>query len=200
MHTHTYTHMYTHTTSDILEGNAKGIMRVILAIAERYQPRSVKPRSGSDPKSAAQQQYGYQVTKEGSPDRYHMTKAGSPDNHMRAQSPDRLQRDRHDVSHLAANSISVPNVAALPRERSASLSHYTPGYGPPRHNSYSGLSQPERPYYERAERPYERINELAVKGLGNSLSQTDFGENDTYSTPIDQLPPSAAPQIIAKGE
>ena len=180
-------------------------MRVILAIAERYQPRSVKPRS--DPKHVAQQQYVHHMTKEGSPDRSHMTKPGSPDYHMtnRVQSPDRLQRDRNssqDVSRLAANSVSVPNMAALPRERSLSqpASQLLPGYGPPRHNTYSGLSQPDRPYYERAERPYERINELAVKGLSNSLSQTDFGENDTYSTPIDQLPSSAALQIIAKGE
>ena len=168
-------------------------MRVILAIAERYQPRSVKPRSSSDPKSAAQQ-HVHHVTKEGSPDRSHMTKPGSPDNHM--------TNSGHDVSRLAANSVSVPNMAALPRERSLSQpsSQLLPGYGPPRHNSYAGLSQPDRPYYERAERPYERINELAVKGLTNSLSQTDYGGNDTYCTPFDQLPPSAAPQIIAKGE
>ncbi|CAI8034359.1 Dixin-A [Geodia barretti] len=30
---------------DLLEGNVKGVMKVILAIAERYQPKSVKPRT-----------------------------------------------------------------------------------------------------------------------------------------------------------
>ena len=29
---------------DLLEGNVKGVMKVILALAERYQPKSVKPR------------------------------------------------------------------------------------------------------------------------------------------------------------
>lgn len=28
-----------------MEGNVKGVMKVILAVAERYQPKSVKPRS-----------------------------------------------------------------------------------------------------------------------------------------------------------
>ena len=30
---------------DLLEGNVKGVMKVILALAERYQPKSVKPRT-----------------------------------------------------------------------------------------------------------------------------------------------------------
>ena len=34
--------------ADLLEGNVKGVMRVILAIAERYQPKSVKPRAAVD--------------------------------------------------------------------------------------------------------------------------------------------------------
>ncbi len=35
-------------TTDILEGNAKGIMRVILAMAERYLPHTVKARANND--------------------------------------------------------------------------------------------------------------------------------------------------------
>ena len=31
-----------------MEGNVKGVMKVILAIAERYQPKSVKPRSAPE--------------------------------------------------------------------------------------------------------------------------------------------------------
>lgn len=34
---------------DLMEGNVKGVMKVILAIAERYQPKSVKPRSAPEP-------------------------------------------------------------------------------------------------------------------------------------------------------
>ena len=30
--------------TDLVEGSVKGVMKVILAIAERYQPKSVKPR------------------------------------------------------------------------------------------------------------------------------------------------------------
>ncbi len=36
--------------ADILEGNSKGIMRVILAMAERYLPHTVKARATNDPK------------------------------------------------------------------------------------------------------------------------------------------------------
>ena len=35
--------------ADMLEGNLKGILKVILAVAERYQPKSVKPRGLNDP-------------------------------------------------------------------------------------------------------------------------------------------------------
>lgn len=34
---------------DLLEGNVKGVMKVILSIAERYQPKSVKPRTVPEP-------------------------------------------------------------------------------------------------------------------------------------------------------
>ena len=37
---------------DLMEGNVKGVMKVILAIAERYQPKSVKPRSAPEPVKA----------------------------------------------------------------------------------------------------------------------------------------------------
>ena len=39
--------------SDLMEGNVKGVMKVILAVAERYQPKSVKPRGAPEPAKPA---------------------------------------------------------------------------------------------------------------------------------------------------
>lgn len=39
--------------SDLMEGNVKGVMKVILAVAERYQPKSVKPRTAPEPVKTA---------------------------------------------------------------------------------------------------------------------------------------------------
>jgi hypothetical protein len=38
---------------DLMEGNVKGVMKVILAVAERYQPKSVKPRGAPEPAKPA---------------------------------------------------------------------------------------------------------------------------------------------------
>ena len=150
-------------------------MRVVLAIAERYQPRSVKPRSGSDPK---------QLPPHNAP-RDHMSRGGYPAN--RVHSPDQIQHPRPSFqAPLAANSFSVPNMSAISRTRSLSQPvDYMSGYGPPQ-QSYVGLSQPERTYGSYQEQSH----------MGYSFSQGD-GENDTYSIPVDQLPPSAAPHIVA---
>ena len=158
-----------------MEGNSKGIMRVVLAIAERYQPRSVKPRSASDPKQAPSH----------NAPRDHMSRGGYPIN--RAHSPDQIQHLRPSFqAPLAANSFSVPNMSAISRSRSLSQPEdYMSGYGPPQ-QSYAGLSQPERTYGSYQDPSY----------MGYSFSQDDPG-NDTYSTPVDQLPPSAAPHIVA---
>lgn len=176
-------------------------MRVILATAERYQPRSVKSRSSSDPKPPSPYDRQH-VAHSQSTEWYHTTsdrppipRSSSPDNRfqmVRVQSPDQLRRD---VSSLAANSFSVPNMAALSRGPSLSQPSYSYSYGVPSH-SYGGFSQPERP-----ERPYEVIPEVR-QVRSHSLTQPSFRvgeENDTYSTPVDTLPPSAAPQIITQG-
>ena len=199
---------------DILEGNAKGIMRVILAMAERYCPTTVKARSSSDPRPmTAQPQERSQpqpMTRARSPDRYpirrspeghYMPQSSSPDKQQhppRAGSPDRLQpvtkaRGGFSVSPLAANSFSVPNIAGLQRERSSSLQFYRQQLAPPPPQVYgNALSQPEK--------PYETIPEINPNGRERgqfSFSQQSQGdENDMYSNPIDQLPPWEPPQVI----
>lgn len=169
-------------------------MRVVLAIAERYQPRSVKPRTGSDPKELQQQQSVHHMTQGGNhvtQNQDQLTQDGYPAN--RSHSPDQLHRSQSAYqTSLPTSSFSVPNVSVFPRSRSLSQPvDHTPGYLPPQ-QSYSGLSQPDRTYSGYLERSHTEPR----LGRSYSLPQTD-GENDTYSTPVDQLPPSAAPHIIA---
>ena len=233
--THTYTH--THNT-DILEGNSKGIMRVILALAERYQPRSVKQRSVSDPKPyiVAQQHASpvhYNQRDHTPPDRFSSAWGGGGGDHMtsaaehpppiasRTRSPDeirpRAQNLKSFSSLAAANSFSVPNMASLnvhahssrsrggapvpippvssstrpvPGRRSYDQTNmpHAQGYGPPQIGQ-GALSQPERLMKSTQ-------NEDMVQTHTYSLSQADM-ENEVYSTPVDQLPPSAGTRIIA---
>lgn len=91
--------------SDIIEGNSKGIMRVILAVAERYQPRSVKQRSSSD----AKQFSAYQKEM-----RDHMTYTLQTDGDLlkRSQSPEATIRGGMS-SALTVNSYSVPNMVSM---------------------------------------------------------------------------------------
>ena len=206
--------------ADILEGNSKGIMRVILALAERYQPRSVKQRSVSDPKpyvvSPHHTSPAHYLRDRTPPDRFsaHMTSAEYPPPPAapRTRSPDEIRPRTQNVksfsSLAAANSFSVPNMASLnvhgrsggvpvpvPSSSSRPISGVRksfdpasmPGYGPPQIGQ-GALSQPERimrsaQNEEIQTRPY-------------SLSQADM-ENEVYSTPVDQLPPSAGTRIIA---
>ena len=207
-----------------MDGNSKGIMRVILAMAERYQPRSVKQRSVSDPKpySVMQQQnrMHHQQRDHTPPDRLphrdHMTPEYSPPTAPRTRSPPngfRLQS--HNVmssNSLAANSFSVPNMASLnihvrpapapppsrPISGRKSYKHspvrlsqaHAQRYGPPQIGQ-GALSQPQR-YMRNMERGQNE--EISMQMY--SLSQADM-ENDVYSTPVNQLPPSAGTRIIA---
>ena len=75
-------------------------------------------------------------------------------------------------------------------EQSLSGPNYSPGYGPP-HTGHVALSQPERPSYQDRNHHYQSDPPHSY-----SLSQDDV-ENDLYSTPVDQLPPSAGTRIIA---
>ena len=95
------------------------------------------------------------------------------------------------MSPLAANSFSVPNMAAIARMPSLSQpTHTNHTYG---YQTYGGLSQPDRPYGMPDQ-------EVTPPPRSYSFTQaTDYGENDLYSSPIDQLPPSATPQIITPG-
>ena len=215
---HTHTHTHTHTINiDILEGNSKGIMRVILALAERYQPRSVKQRSVSDPKPYPVIQHQGQVhsqrehnTQDQFSTREHVTPERPPPVAPRTRSPDDLQSRAHNLgsSLAAANSFSVPNMASFnvharpgPRlppkpasgrrnfDQSANMPH-THGYGPPQIGQ-GALSQPER-----LMRSLEKSQNDDIQTRTFSLSQADM-ENEVYSTPVDQLPPSAGPRIIA---
>ena len=199
-------------------------MRVILAMAERYQPRSVKQRSVSDPKPYAvvQQQSRMPYHRDHTPpDRgssYHMTPEHSPPIAPRMRSPDGFRPRSQNIlsSSLAANSFSVPNMASLnvharpapapvpapPRSRPISgrksYEHspvrvsqpHAQGYGPPQIGQ-GALSQPDR--YMRS---LERGQSEEIPTHTYSLSQADM-ENDVYSTPVDQLPPSAGTRIIA---
>ena len=61
------------------------------------------------------------------------------------------------------------------------------GYGPPQIGQ-GALSQPER--------VMEKSHAEEIQTRTYSLSQADM-ENDVYSTPLDQLPPSAGTRIIA---
>ena len=89
---------------DILDGNSKGIMRVILAVAERYQPRSVKQRSSSDAK---------QYQRERDDARDHMTYTLHTDSNVlkRSQSPEGTLRA--GIGSSVTNSFSVPNMASM---------------------------------------------------------------------------------------
>ena len=221
-------HTHTHTLdTDIMEGNSKGIMRVVLALAERYQPRSVKQRSVSDPKPYAIAQHHTRAHFQRDrtpPDRFsmrgdHMTSAGDrpPPVAPRTRSPDeirpRAQNLKSFSSLAAANSFSVPNMASLnvhahsssrpggpvapplpvSRPVSGRRSYdqtnmpHAQGYGPPQIGQ-GALSQPER---------VMRISQSEdIQPHTYSLSQADM-ENEVYSTPVDQLPPSAGTRIIA---
>ena len=143
----------------------------------------------------------------------------------RTRSPDeirpRAQNLKSFSSLAAANSFSVPNMASLNVHAHSSRSgggvpvpipHSTPssssmrpvpgrrsydqtnmshaqGYGPPQIGQ-GALSQPER-LMRGAQN-----EELPVQTRTYSLSQADM-ENEVYSTPVDQLPPSAGTRIIA---
>ena len=93
---------------DILDGNSKGIMRVILGIAERYQPRSVKQRTeNSKPTTPTGK-------KEPDVPRDHMTFLLQTDRNSmlkRSVSPDGMSRG--GLSSFPSNSCSVPNMASL---------------------------------------------------------------------------------------
>ena len=171
MHLQTSIYMYTSTNTctcaDILEGNSKGIMRVVLALAERYQPRSVKQRSVSDPKPYAvfqQQGHAHFNRDHTPPDRFstrdHMTPDRPPPIAPRTRSPDEFRPRSHNVmsSSLAANSFSVPNMASLnvhaPRpapsrptsgrksyDYSNSNLPHAQGYGPPQIGQGPSLSR-----------------------------------------------------------
>ena len=223
-------------------------MRVILAIAERYQPRSVKQRSTSDPKAYGviqqppprdhmtsdrihyrdhvtseqqQQQQRYQYSSSQYPDP-EWNQAGPP---IRSHSPDRLYHHGNSSSgqppplfprsgnsilkSLAANSFSVPNMASLQRQslppppshphppppHHPHPPHYTAGYGAPQHG-FSPLSQPIERSYQDSQEGEGGGGGGGREGRAFSLSQADM-ENELYSTPVDQLPPSAKPHIVA---
>ena len=141
----------------------------------------------------------------------------------RTRSPDeirpRAQNLKSFSSLAAANSFSVPNMASLnvhahssrsgggvpvpippstssstrpvPGRRSydqTNMSH-AQGYGPPQIGQ-GALSQPERMMRS------VQNEDAHVQTRTYSLSQADM-ENEVYSTPVDQLPPSAGTRIIA---
>ena len=222
-------------------------MRVILALAERYQPRSVKQRSVSDPKPYVVAQHHHSSPVHHNqrdhtpPDRFSSTPrgAGGGGDHMtfaggerpppivpRTRSPDeirpRAQNLKSFSSLTAANSFSVPNMASLnvhaqhpsrsggggvpvpnphstltssarpvPGRRSYDQSNmgHAQGYGPPQIGQ-GALSQPERLMRST------QNEDIQVQTRTYSLSQADM-ENEVYSTPVDQLPPSAGTRIIA---
>ena len=206
-------------------------MRVVLAIAECYQPRSVKPRSSSDPPrpmdrhgqpqtgssptytyGSSSDRYGYAHHPDsstgpgGSPDRYTSTHSQSPEHPGREGGRSGGEGGRsvggggtYARSPLTGNNRSVPNMLSTvvhrPSRRSDPIlpTHHSIGYSPPMH-AYGALSQPDRPF-GIPDAPDPRA------GRSYSLSQSDYGDlgEDVYSTPVDQLPPSASPQIIAPG-
>ena len=82
-------------------------MRVILAVAERYQPRSVKQRTGIDPKL-------FTPPNPKDLDKDHMTYSLQTDRNVlkRSQSPEGNIRGLNRSS-VTTNSISVPNMACI---------------------------------------------------------------------------------------
>ena len=104
-------------------------MRVVLGIAERYQPRSVKPRSASDPKPFSVSQQNLSRDNTGL-NKYvsHMT------DHVpviRTHSPDAPFLAKK--SNLTTNCFSVPNISSLNAHMNMgagqSLSQTTPPVG-----------------------------------------------------------------------
>lgn len=256
--------LHNEAAKDLLDGNVKGIMKVILAVAERYQPRSVKPRGPtngspggptnngtpgiptigsnspmnglSGPQSASQTVHssGSSGPANGPP-----ASGGSPygspmgpgvgpsmpaisistadmrlvphdwDNTptLRCMSPEGQPRPLQSsvgASPLvgANSSLGAPHSANRgglllpptlgPPQQQQQL--HPPqgvmlaGYQPPK-LSYAMLSQPDPSFGERHLEPIRSY----------SLSQADADSADqVYSTPVDQLPPTAAPQIISK--
>ena len=138
----------------------------------------------------------------------------------RTRSPDeirpRAQNLKSFSSLAAANSFSVPNMASLnvhahsssrpgvpvppphssstrpvPGRRSydqTNMPSHAQGYGPPQIGQGTALSQPERIMRS------SQVEDIQPRTY--SLSQADM-ENEVYSTPVDQLPPSAGTRIIA---
>ena len=113
IHTHVHTCPHMSMPADILDGNSKGIMRVILAIAERYQPNSIKPRSLSDASRPCSTPYQSDRDVVGGATGDHMTYTLHTDSNdlKRSQSPEGNLRG---ISMgMAANSSSVPNMVSM---------------------------------------------------------------------------------------
>ncbi len=87
-------------------------MRVVLGMAERYQPRSVKPRSASDPKPQSLPR------EQGASNRYAFNSHMTAD---RATVPRIHSTDVRKKSNLAANSFSVPNINSISPHVHASM-------------------------------------------------------------------------------
>ena len=215
-------------------------MRVILAVAERYQPRSVKPRGSTNgtPGGPSNRSHspvnglsGPQTTGNNGlsvPANGPLTLGGSPYGSpmgpglsvasigtgdirqaqhdwenvptLRCLSPDghpRPLQSSAGVSPLVGASgmnRGGPLPAVGPQQQQQQQLHplgvvaATAGYQAPK-LSYAMLSQPEPSFGERHLEPVRSY----------SLSQADADMADqVYSTPVDQLPPTAAPQIITK--
>ena len=144
----------------------KGVMKVILAIAERYQPKSVKPRNTASSDQNKPTNHSAPVPADG---RGHTPPSNTDAAHT-----------RHDTARPFA-----PPLMTSAMVRSHSLSQPMPGSGYPSNPAYYRLSQPDRLTHEREGRSYSYG--------GGGVRE---GDNDVYSTPVDQLPASAAPQLI----
>ena len=100
-------------TTDIMDGSVKGVLRVILAIAEKYNPRSVR-RISSEIQNTPLQETRPAATS---------FRTGSPDRLM----PHDLSSSLPNTSPLAASSMTVTNMPTA----GVSLSQVTPASSVP---------------------------------------------------------------------
>eukprot|EP00731_Ephydatia_muelleri_P017803 Em0010g901a len=230
--------LHSEAAKDLLDGNVKGIMRVILAVAERYQPRSVKPRGSTNgtPGAPSNRSHspvnglsGPQTTGNNGPSvpaNGPPTLGGSP--YGSPMGPGLsvpsigtadVRQAQHDWENVPTLRCLSPDGHPRPLQSSAGVSPLVgasgtnrggplPAVGPQQQQqlhplgvvaatagyqapklSYAMLSQPDPSFGERHLEPVRSY----------SLSQADADMADqVYSTPVDQLPPTAAPQIITK--